>query len=438
MYRQPSGQGGHSGGRDGGHGDGHYGGHFDAHYGGHAGAHFGPGGYYHHPYYAHWYHGDWHDHWVHPWYYGPAAWVSVGFVAGAVVWDAPWHWGYWSYYNPYYTDVIVIENGVVIDYSRPIVLARPLPPPPGTTVVVTQSMIENQAAQLMDAARNAFARGDYPAATKLVDQAIAKTPNDPVLHEFRGLILFATGEYRAATAAVYAVLSVGPGWDWSTLSGFYTNPDVYYSQLRALEQYRSLHPGSPEARFLLAYHYMSCGRNEAATVELQEVVRLNPKDQLASQLLAGLSSDKSASGTSSSQIAAMAPSLSGTSPSVAAASGPTLSAASVSSAAVAAPAATSIAVTSASLVGDWELTRPNGESFAFSLKADSTYTWQYAQNGKSQQFTGSYTVADNVLILKCDGKAAMVGQVTMPDSRQFNFKLVGANPNDPGMTFTKK
>ena len=46
---------------------------------------------YHHGYYGHWYHGDWHDHyhWDHPWHYGPVAWFSFGFVAGAVVWDTP-------------------------------------------------------------------------------------------------------------------------------------------------------------------------------------------------------------------------------------------------------------------------------------------------------------------------------------------------------------
>ena len=51
-----------------------------------------------------------------------------------------------------------------------------------------------------------------------VNQAIAKKPNDPVLHEFRALILFATKEYKASAAVVYAVLSMGPGWDWATLS----------------------------------------------------------------------------------------------------------------------------------------------------------------------------------------------------------------------------
>jgi hypothetical protein len=33
------------------------------------------------------------------------------------------------------------------------------------------------------------------------------------------------------------VLSVGPGWDWTTLIGLYPSIDVYTTQLRALEDF---------------------------------------------------------------------------------------------------------------------------------------------------------------------------------------------------------
>ena len=96
---------------------------------------------------------------------------------------------------------------------------------------------EFEAAQLLDASRAAFTKGDYQEAMRLVNQAIAKKPNDPVPHEFRALILFATRQYGPAAAAIYAVLSVGPGWDSPTLYSFYPDPNVYTAQLRALEQY---------------------------------------------------------------------------------------------------------------------------------------------------------------------------------------------------------
>jgi tetratricopeptide (TPR) repeat protein len=360
-----------------------------------AGHPMGPAGYHPHPYYAHWYHGDWHDHWSHPWHYGPAAWFSVGLVAGAVVVDAPWHWGYYSYYNPYYTEVVYVDR-VPIDYSQPIVLASP-------SAAVNSPQAESEAGQLLDVSRTAFTRGDYAQAMKFVNQAIAKRPSDPIPHEFRALILFATRQYRAATAAIYAVLSMGPGWDWATLCSFYPDPNVYTGQLRALEQYRNENPNLPDVRFLLAYQYMSCGSNDAAVIQLKEVVRLNPRDQLAAQLLAGLSESRSAAPIAPTQAAAPAP-----------------------------------PVSADRLVGNWQAARPEGASIALDVAPDAAYHWRYTQNGKSQEFSGTYTMTDNLLILKNQGNPAMIGQITVLDANHFNFKMVGTPQSDVGLTFGKK
>ena len=140
-------------------------------------------------------------------------------------------------------------------------------------------------------------QGDYKTALAQVDQAIAQVPNDTVLHEFRGLVLFALGRYKEAAAADYAVLSAGPGWDWTTLSGLYPNVEVYTAQLRALEQYAKSHPAASEAKFLLAENYLTCGYTDAAAVQLKEVVQLDPKDQLSAQLLKSISAaDTAAAG----------------------------------------------------------------------------------------------------------------------------------------------
>ena len=122
---------------------------------------------------------------------------------------------------------------------------------------------------LLDAARSAFEQGDYAAALAQCDQAIAKLPNDAVLHEFRGLVLFALKRYKEAAGTIYAVLSVGPGWDWTTLSSFYPDVDVYTEQLRALEQYVNANPNAADVRFLLAYHYLTCGHTDAAADAIQ-------------------------------------------------------------------------------------------------------------------------------------------------------------------------
>ena len=49
------------------------------------------------------------------------------------------------------------------------------------------------------------------------------------------LVLFALQRYDEASVALYAVLSIGPGWDWPTLVGLYPDVETYTAQLRALE-----------------------------------------------------------------------------------------------------------------------------------------------------------------------------------------------------------
>ena len=106
-----------------------------------------------------------------------------------------------------------------------------------------QPAIADQVGTSFDSARDSFKAGDYAKALELTDQAIRQMPNDAALHEFRGVVLFALHRYEDAAAPLYAVLSVGPGWDWSTLVGLYPNVSVYTDQLRALESYCKHQPG---------------------------------------------------------------------------------------------------------------------------------------------------------------------------------------------------
>ena len=80
----------------------------------------------------------------------------------------------------------------------------------------------------MDLARAAFQQANYAEASREIDLAIKALPRDAALHEFRALIFFATRDYKQAAATLYAVLSAGPGWDWTTLSGMYSqHRDLY-------------------------------------------------------------------------------------------------------------------------------------------------------------------------------------------------------------------
>ena len=79
--------------------------------------------------------------------------------------------------------------------------------------------------------------GDYQRALDLSDQVLKATPDASVVHEFRAMCLFALKRYDEAAAVDYAVLTAGPGWNWSTMAGLYPGVDTYTNQLRALEAY---------------------------------------------------------------------------------------------------------------------------------------------------------------------------------------------------------
>ncbi len=320
--------------------------------------------------------------------------MATGLAASAI----PWSWGYWGYSNPYAAAPVVVGDSA-IDYSQPILASEAPAEPTDQSAPSPTSLAE----QDFDDARSAFMQGDYATALAKVNSAITQVPNDPTLHEFRALVLFATEKYQDAAGAVYAVLSAGPGWNWTTLSSLYPDVSVYTKQLRALEAYRKQNPDAADAHFLLAYHYLTCGKTEAAAKELKDVVRINPQDQLSTQLLASLQ-----------------PPAEGAEPPA-----PT------------APPAPAKPVTASALAGNWTASRPDGSKISLDLGKDSKFAWKFSKDKQSHDFDGTYTVADNLLVLNQDSNPAMVGQVTVVDGKSFNFRLAGSPPGDPGLTFSR-
>jgi tetratricopeptide (TPR) repeat protein len=208
---------------------------------------------------------------------------------------SPWLYG--DYSNPYttpQTQTIIVQQpvpvpvgaeapatsatAVAFDYSKPIGVTES---PPETAAIDT-------AQETLTSARESFKAGDYARALTLADQALAQTPNDPILHEFRALVLFALKRYKEAAATAYAVLTAGPGWNWATMVGLYPDVDTYSNQLREFEANVRQNPNDASSRFLLAYHYMVQGHKEAAATQFQYVVKLEPKDQLSARFAAAL------------------------------------------------------------------------------------------------------------------------------------------------------
>jgi tetratricopeptide (TPR) repeat protein len=394
-------------------GAGRYGG-----YGGYGAGAYGAGRY------GSWYHGNWNGNvgWnggsYRPWGWG---WGGSGFgwgvgagllTAGLVAAVSPWNWGYYGYSNPYWSG----GGSTYINYSQPIVAAAPLDTglpladdgtAPGTAIadaspVPGSNTDLDQAMTIFAGARDQFTAGDYAGALAAADNAIKLQPNDPVLHEFRALCLFAEGDYQQSAAATYAVLSGGPGWDWTTVSSLYPSVAVYTKQLRALEKYSQEHPDAADARFLLASQYLLTGHNDAASAELKQVVTLRPNDALSAQLLKSISP--------ADDDAAPAP---------------------------AAPPLPGKPVDASALVGDWTASRPDGSKVDMDLTAGKQFTWRFDQGGKPQEMKGTYTLADNYLVLKASPQNALIGQVGLVAANQLSFRLADDNPADPGLVFKR-
>jgi tetratricopeptide (TPR) repeat protein len=341
-----------------------------------------------------WCHGSWNEHWggatvrAHPW----AAWgfasATVGltsWVAGSLFYDT----GYYEYANPY-CDLATDE------YSQPIETMTALPDldAPAAMSAVTEC----------DRARSAFYGGDYATSLEFIDGAISSAPSDVLLHEFRAQCLFAMQRYKLAAETLHAVLSVGPGWDWTTTSSLYPDVEAYTRQLRTLEDYVQQNPTSTDGRFVLAYHYLTQGHNDAAARQLKEVCRLAPKDRLSQQLLAMI-----------------VPSNSGASSTVSAASSTT----------EVEPKRTP----PSDIVGNWKAQAEGSGTIELSLAKDDRFTWKVTRPNKSQKFDGKYELSGTTLVLNYGNGGTMVARLNAEGKDRFSFKMVGGPPQDSGLTF---
>jgi tetratricopeptide (TPR) repeat protein len=334
--------------------------------------------------------------------------------------------GYGMYSNPYYSATPAYA-GTYLDYSQPIPVTADSqsnaqtggatdPDAPVITPEEAPPSPEVQAAlKPFDDARTAFKAGDYDQALSKTDEALKSLPNDAALHEFRALVLFAQAKYQDAAAVIYSVLSVGPGWDWTTLSSMYADVDVYTRQLRSLEDYSKQHPDSADAAFVLGYHYLSCGHKEAAAKQFQNVARLLPNDQLAPQLLKMIGA-KGVGAESTEPPPSADPDAKPARP----------------------PEDDGPPIDKSKIVGAWKSVRGNSVAIDLVIKGDGSFTWKVNQGGRTNVIEGSYEVEGNLLILKqtSDGNT-MVGRVRMADQPGFNFKLIGTGPDDPGLDFAK-
>jgi len=224
-------------------------------------------------------------------------------------------------------------------------------------------------------------------------------PTDAVIHEFRALCLFALRNYRDAATTLHPVLAVGPGWDWTTLSSLYPDTDTYTQQLRLLEGYVEDHPSEADAHFVLAYHYLTCGHEDRAAAELQQVQKLLKNDPVSAQLL---------------QMMGKAPAAEKPAPE------------------------SDVKIDATKLIGSWNASRGSKASFELTLGKDKSFTWVYREGKKKQEVKGAYAVDGNMLAMEPDAGGIMLAEVTEPQGGSFVFRTADAPKSDPGLTFKAK
>jgi hypothetical protein len=364
--------------------------------------------------------GDWYGgyapgywgQWDHLWDNYPVA-AALGLTWWGVN-SLGYQFGYSDYYNPYYTEsmpayysepIVTVPIEIVQETTVPAAPAAPAaaaPLPPAGTAAATAPPpgVSSAGVTKFDEARAAFLEGHYDAALKLTDGAVVQMPRDAVLHEFRSLVLFALQRYAESAATIHSVLDVGPGWDWKTLSGLYPSTDIYTSQLRALETARDKKPKAAELRFLLGYHYLTCGYSDQALNEFRKSSELQPKDAVAASLVATLSPRD--------VPPAQAPA--GKAPK---------------------------AVPSDSVVASWTTGDKGSAKYSMDLRKDGSFTWAFTRGARKQEMKGVYTVEGNVLAMEPDSGGVLLAELTPKEPDTLHFKMIGGASDDPGLEFRR-
>jgi tetratricopeptide (TPR) repeat protein len=350
-----------------------------------------------------WHHGHWNYGWNssyyrrHWWYEDDS--FARGFMWGIGVWSLGnliYDMGYHSYRNPY--PAPRVEN-TYITYAQPVSVAAAANPPGENS---SAELAEAKSDEALDRSRSSFKQGDYLSASKSVDEAIAHTPGDVTLHEYRSLVFFALGKYADAAGVLNPVLASGPGWSWETMIEFYNSSETYGEQLRRLESFVSNAPDKADARFLLGYHYMVCGHMEKSYEQFAKATELQPADSISRQLRDLTKSSIPDGGESEIE-----------------------------------PPVRPEPVPLDQLAGTWVSDRGQDGKVTFIMTEAGDYTWTFMNGESSSELKGTYGLNDKGLLVLTSEDTQMVSIIELKEGSKLHFTLVGAPDGDPGLDFAR-
>jgi tetratricopeptide (TPR) repeat protein len=319
---------------------------------------------------------------------------------------------------PYdYSQPVVVTNYVTSDYVDPNIVAQATAPQvvaaqtttPQVVAAPPQPSQTDAAQEQFNQGLAEFKAGNYQQALTQLDATLRQLPKDPVVHEVRALDLFAVGQYQQAAASLNSLLATAPGMDWTTMAGLYGDVDDYTAQLRALEQHCKANPKDAPAAFVLAYHYLVEGHQDAAVRALKVVVAQQPRDVIAKRMLDSL----------------------------APATAPESAVATTTPAAPPSPGDTAANAPQTELVGKWAA-KAGDTAIDLIIEDDSQFTWKATQPGKpAKQLQGEFNASNDMLVLESKDQGSMVGKVKSITPDKWQFALAGGPPNDPGLSFER-
>jgi Tfp pilus assembly protein PilF len=152
---------------------------------------------------------------------------------------------------------------------------------------------------LVSEAKMLFRQGRYAEAKARLDDVVKAVPDDSDAYQFRALASFAGTQYDAAAADVYDAFKLGNSWTRAALADAYgSQAPAYTGHLQQLEQ-AARAEAAMSRHFLLAYHYIVLEQFDEAERELNNVLQLEPDEELTKKLLEAIEARRSANETAS-------------------------------------------------------------------------------------------------------------------------------------------
>jgi hypothetical protein len=70
------------------------------------------------------------------------------------------------------------------------------------------------------------------------------------------------------------------------------------------------------------------------------------------------------------------------------------------------------------------------------LGKDASYSWKFTSGKKSDEIKGVFAVEQNNLAMEVGDGSVLLAEIALT-ANQLRFKVIGGDPKDPGLTFTK-